>query len=585
MLIFRGLIDCLKLIEDKIRYALVLYFATNIFISISGVFLHVKLFMMQKSNFKENQELREEFFKVLELMLIYGQIFRGCGTSGICYNSIIAAAQLVYCLPNVIPQLNIFDYYRDSRSLTYLMAPEAECERVSFRIDRVLDNIIASNLNTTDLIIGQPYRNLTEIRCEIPNCHCGYSGFLREGSKYIKGQVKQDVTMNHLKNTKQNNLRSVAKEIFLANLQDQLKHLVKLKSKKKTIWPTNRCPQWAETMRYYWRIAHMVFFVGSWSFGVIVTYFGIISSFSLIKSLQFGEKYQEITLSDRLMGSNLYLITYLCIMMAVNPASVLFVNIVDIFKQLIFLRDKANRLSYEVYKLFSSRERLFPSNFIGGKFNDTNRDLSFELDKSAVELYICYIIFRSEMKACVKVVERALTQVASFIVIVVSIQTPFMKDIKSVQNTGVLLAILLIGLLCLVDTILVLCAAVNEYCIKHSRKIWSFIAFVERYNLEVFYSTQPLKTGVYQEPKYGLNTLQIKNRSTSTDFDFEYHLNSSITYHTMLLWRKLVMDQKFVQGSFICKLFGTFQVDYGNILKYNYWILSLIIFIMSGTNS
>lgn len=586
MLKLEKLIHYTKHIKDKLHFVLIFYFFTIFAFAINGVILHIRLFLIQQNLIvdSKNRELQIELIEILDLMLITGQIFRACGPVGIAFSSIIAAAVLVYCLPNLISQFNVFDHYRNNRPLDYLIAPEVECERISSRIDKILENIIESNLNIKALVLGQYEGELVENKLKNYNYRRKYSILdLSNELQVISQAMIYKINRCSLKLKQNNNHCSVARILFLANLQEQLRYLTRLKSEKERIWPTNRNPQWAETIKLIWRIGHMTWSIVVWLFGAFITSTAIESSFNSLEKSELGAKYQRITFLDRLVASNLHMLSYGCILMAVVPISVLSICLIDIFKHFLFLRDKVDELGYKLNKLYKSRDRLHSRYSVVENFDHTKRDLHLECDKSAIELYICYVIFRYELKDCIGVAERAATQIVLFMVLIIVPIFPFMKLIMAGGDSVILLTIFVASLLVAVDYTLVMCAAVYAYCMKHTKKIWYFIAYAERYNMEAYYPLRSFK--INDDRKFQDNSTDNffdKDKTAIQNLDFDYHLHSFLTFHTLFLWRRLAMNEEIVPNNFICKLFGTFEVSYGSILKYNYWIVSIALVILTN---
>lgn len=595
----------LKMVEEKIRFLLAFYFIIVIVVSLYGVFLQTKLFLLQRKLVADKDPSSiSELTKVLDLMLFTGQIFRACGTVGISYGSIIAAAITIYCLPNVIPELKLFEYHKGNRCITYLIEPEEENIRADLRIDNFLQKVIESNINITTIVLGKLeecdlYFYFSKV-CSLGRQFDKLDGKIDENYlQMFKNQYEQtskqvgSLKVLRKRNESDNNIRysrfthslisgehqsvghfSIAKLRFIASHRDQLQCLIRLKFRKNKIWPSSRNPQWADEMKLAWRLAFGFGVVILWSFAELVSYFGVKASFNLIQLSQFGPEYQRITLVDRIVSFNIYFISYFCVLMSLTPSLTLFVSFIDIFKQFNLVESKVNQFRFSLGELDNSNNKHdLKNNLVIEKFNPTKRDLHFECDKSAIELYICYLMFRDELRASLDIAQKAATQTVSFVVIVTIPMLPFIGYILK-EDTGVLFT-MIIGFFLIVDAGLIVCAMVNSYCQRLSRKIWNLIAYAERYNLDAYNLSLLFRSN-------GKMLLKLDD-TILYNFDYEYHLHGFMTYHTMFLWRRLAVHDESISNHFICKLFGIFKVNYSSIIKYNYWFVSIALIIL-GTN-
>lgn len=613
--------------KDRTQLVLALYFIAVIFNSILGIILQAKLLIVTQNLARDvdNPEIKIEMIKILDLMLLTGQLFRGCGAIALCYNSIIAAGFIVYCLPNVIQALRVFDYSKESGSVAFFMEPDKETERTGLKIDKILNNIIESNMNLTKVVINKldedHYLGNNELPTEKADCFSlakkreklddsnGEEFFLKlidhqNASSQIKQRgslafSKEQNDSTHSKNIKPfikdhsrnkiSNFGSIAATIFLVSLQDQLEYLIKLKHNKRRIWPSNRNANWAKTIKLLGTLLNLVWLISMWLFSQFVSYLGVISSFEFIKSSGFGANYQRVTLMDRLMGSNVFLVGYFSVLMSCKPCRILFVTFLDMIEHFYFIKSKIGELNYKLYCL-RSESNLIDHNrlYITMKeYELTKKVLYQECDKSVVELYICYRIFKDELKSGMRLAQGVLSQTVSFNLIVVGPTLPFMSFIL-IGNAG-LVAIAVTILIFIAESTLTVCGAIHAYCLKYSRRIWSFIAFAEGYNLDTFNHISHFNQLKIFRKLYPINPSIFhnigNNKSNKYDFepDFDYHSQSFITYHTMFLWRQLATHEALIHDHSIVKLYGFLEVDYRSIIKYNYWIFSVILLVLSGT--
>lgn len=557
----------------------------------------------------KNANLKSELNKVLDLMLITGQLFRACGATGICYYLITVSALSVYCLPDVIPRLKFFDYLSGNRFVAYLIEPEIERNRASSRVDRFLNNVMESNVNITNIFASKLrgnnfyyyYKKICPSIIEsegslksIDNNQTKQSMKNPHKQNQIRGidserkfSIEKDDNLYYSRYTRSllrvNNGKNYCSIDFLARLQDQLKYLIKLKYKKHKIWPPCRDATWANQIKTLFKKFYTGALIMSWIFGHLIAYSVISSSFNLIKLSKFDAKYQRVTLFDRLSGVTTFLNCYICVLMSLTPTTILFICIIDILRHFAFVGSKVNQFCCRLKELDRLRHgSRFKHSIVAG-INHYRRDLYSEYDDYAIELYINYLIFRDEIRANIEVAQNAATQCVCFLLIFIVPIIPFVRSILR-EETGILTTITIVCFLT-VDLALLLCGKIHTNCLKQSRRIWNFIAYAENFNIEALNSTSLFKSKF----DYGHQNVLIRNSSgtdynTEDNLNYEYHLHGFMTYHTMLLWRRLAMHDELVLDQFICKLFGTFKINSRNILRYNYWLVSFVLIILNGTS-
>lgn len=605
---YKDLVSYSKVVGEKIRFMLILYFMAIVVFSLFGLVLQAKLFFLQqKLMIDKNPKLRFELKKVLDLMLVtHSQLFRACGPVGVAYYLIMIAGTIAYCLPNVIPELKLFDYLSENRSLAYLVEPEVESERASSRIDKYIQDVMESNVNVTAIALsklneGDLYNCSRTVRSfgrrfdeldgknddnyfQSIRSQCieirEQGGSLRTPKRVIvRETVQPRLAGSLIIKDRDENQHSIAKMLFLVNLRDQMQCLIRLGCRKEKIWPSGRNSNWAVQTKRMWKATYVAVFVIFWTFAQMVTFVGVSISLSSIESYSFDAEYRTITSMDRLSGSNVHIISYFCALFAATPLLVLFVNISEIFRQFSSVESKVNQFSYKLRKLDCSRNRSLFKYRKFREFHHMKRHLYFECDTSALELYISYMIFRGEMRANLKPAQLAATQNVTFILIVLVPMLAFIKYI--LLGETFIVATCMIVVLFSIDFGLLLCGAVHAHCFKYSRRIWALIAYAERYNLETFNMLHTFPSDF--DIEYQNNADFDMKKVIPNNFDYEYHLHGLLTFHTLSLWRRLAMHEELVPDHFICKLFGKFKVNYHAILRYNYWIISSVLVILNAS--
>lgn len=563
----------ITVIKSHLKNALAFYFVAVVFNSLIGIVLQARLLAIQEHEQQHQcnlsdetkQELHTEIIEILDLMLLTGQLFRAGGAIGICYNSIFAAANIVYCLPSVVTGLQVFEHVSGNGSVASLTGPEAESKRLSSRVNKILQDVIESNMNLLSIIIkridGLMELNQIESLDETKPS---------KGAEFSPGG---------------NKFRTVAASEFLADLQHQLHHLIRLKSQKHKIWTINRKTSPAAGIETLATRFDLAFVATVWTFAQFVVYYAVRLSFDDIRSFEFGGRYQNITAMDCFSVINIYLSTYFCPTNACSSFKALLINIMEMLEQFNPIRTKLTELRTILHQMLQLDQNKHETK---REYKLVKKDTYYECDKSAIELYVCYRIFRNEMQNSMKVAENILSQIVSMIIIIMIPTLPFSGYI--LKGNAIIFSTVMLFLICVANSSLLACGAINAYCLKHLKKMWYFIAFTERYNLDTFRSSQLANRPKFlkKRPKnfyYNFNydfEYQLHGLD-NCNFDFEYHLHGLATYHTMFLWRQLAREEELVQDHFVCKLFGIYEVNFRNIIKYNYWIVSITLVMLSGT--
>lgn len=592
--------------SGRMRFVLNVYSTAVVLISAIGLILQVRLVtLQQRIILDDNPDLQLKLRETLDLMLITGQLFRDCGAMGIGYYSLVVAAVLVYFIPSINPELKLFDYFRENRPLAYLMDPEGESKRARLIIDKYLQKIIRSNasaaaiavgeLNEGDLyeyfkkacVLGREFDELDKeiddnyfqlIEGEYTETHECRKRKLRSIEQCISRHMKVDTTLS--KSTlssrvhSSNDNHSIAKIKFLTAIRDQLQYLVRLKSNKRKIWMPYRNLTWATWVRKKYRIVGPVSYIALWTFAMHVAYSSVTSSYIEIKSSHFDMEYREITLPDQLTGLNYLYLGYFVSTASIDSLLLLMLTFLNIHEQFNVVDFKVSQFSRKLSQLTCLRQKTRLKYPVSGiELYRTKRDLYYECDTSALELYINYMIFEAEMKASIKKSQYVTDQFVSFLAISAGPILLYLRFVLLEKARDLTMVFILLFIWA--DLLLLISGYINSHCLKYTRRIWSLIAYAERYNLDAFNSRCLLRPEIYNgfpEIEDGIN------------LDHEYHLNSFLTYHTMRLWRQLATHQDLAADYFSFKLFGILEITYSSILRYNFWTISVALIILNASS-
>lgn len=546
-------------------------------------------YMWQRNSFdrtinpQERQVIEKRIYQLLDLMQQFGQIHREIGPIGIFYYAIIISGSITFYMIRVVSFEKIFNYVDAKSFVQYLIDPDKEEKIISERIDMYIRRITYSNLNFTESLKTQfshhePMKQLETggllnfkpvirtSKIEIPKT--------RGNSFLDKFKVEKPFSLTYC---------STEDTIFheLSRQREYLRHLSKDKS---SIWPQNRRPTWAFNLKRFWLILYLSINFNIWIPGEILCYVAGYLSHQSIKKSIWTENYRQLSLADRLSMSDYAIFVFVSTDLFYRPITILVTSIKDQMKHLSSLKWRMLNASKNIKQFAYWQNNLCDNSTNQRKLIEEERkELRFLCDKSAIEVYICYQLFRDDIQGTVKIAQSAANQYFTFVAISLFPVIIFFQDASKVQ-IGVPLGISLLIVLSL-NGAFWFCAALHSSCNRIAMHAWSFIAFAEGYNQDLqIYTRDHLLN--YQPPvPYSHCSCaldQISNLRASNEFDFTYYDKRSISPHTIMLWRRLVEHHDLIQSNFIARLYGIFKIDYAGVLKFNYLLLWLTIYTLNS---
>lgn len=556
---------------------------------------------------------------VQNIMLSFGQIYRVAGTPGISYYSAIFCTPVTYYFVKMVFDGKIFNYLNNNTLISYLIEPDLENERISKQIENCLHKVINSNINFTRSITNNESAELNESdhynylnrKSYTNKKHLNDGNFYRlqeqaipEASATIqienlKHRVKSisaaedEILANYRYDMYQVNKRRKFKcsdwfaRFTLVNcLAKQLSYLTVLSVFKTRVWPPNRNSIWADNIKSFWLKVYIISSSTFWLTGQVLIYFVNYTSLQPILANDSTKKddFHQLTLLDRILCAESHIHIYFILEWMVIPVTIIIIGIKDQMEHLLSMKPKLHK----VYKRTKRLERDFYNGKVLMKENfnvldeQLKNDLQFECDKEAIELYISYQIFREDVEALFEVTRQVISQGVSQMGLTL---IPLLIFFRGIPDHLVIIFPLSVSFILMVlNGSLCVSAALNTACRQVSKSARSFVAFAEGH-ICYRYALLSKQLSIFKNIHSNYNaTVGFKNfevvskNSNKIEIDCEYYYNSSISPHTILLWRRLVKNNKFLDDKLVCKLYRIFRINYGMILRFNYWLISLALF-------
>lgn len=585
--------DLAKGVESfKFNYATVEFTICNIYFVYFGLrtLFHLILqciYLSPRETFISNmlEKCLISFESLKNFMVTTGQAYRGIGTTGIFYYSILFLSLVFFHIRNLIPGKQVFDYFEHNNFIKFMRTPEIEVKRIYRQIDFHLKCITKSNIEFTRKLMRESIMD-EERDIGMPNI------IVSGGMKKLSYRAKKVFDNTGYKPATHNNdhpdkeAKRVSylssKDILLYSLSNQLRHLNELSVDKYKVWPPNRNPIWAEDIKRFWITLDRNSAIFFWFVGQVcccsITYLAYLSLSDFSGEY---EKQEEFSFLDRFTCAEYSVYVYIGIDWFFMPLTVTVAAIRD---QLLFIRIFPLKLLNicKQLKQIQSVNGDKEVRFENIKFN--NNSLSYlvqskfelinEIDREALELYIGYRLFRDDVRSSLLLAQHSLNKNIFFIVTSLMITLTFYNGIRASHWTPFLVTILFI--IMTTNAALCMLAALHASCTHITWLVWNFVACVENYSLD-----QTL-TNDLDHQKIG----NLKSLNLSPNFlkriDFDYLINNPINPHTLLLWRRLLEHHELIAEQYTCKVFGLFKMDYNCILKFNYWLVSVSLFVLAN---
>lgn len=551
-----------------------------------------------------NQDLSYDMLQrkkfIEDLMLATGHIHRTTSGIGIFAYALYFLSNCCLYMTRFVHSFDFLTYLNQNRLILFLRDPDKETFEISVRFNECLRVLIESNVNFTRMLVNKctdessvEDEDFTELESNFHKSFAevksGNTSIISPMSEFITFISKRRFPESWAQQESFDVEDSMARSHVTSSLIRQRDFLIQLAFKKTedTIWPANRTLLWLEKSKLFWKITYFSASLYGWVMG---EFFTILSPYVVKASLMnsnLDEKYREFTVLDRLASAEYCIFVYFAIDWYLVPFTVLILNMCDQLKAMESINIKVRQLVRKIVKLERQREfyldnlKANSTNTISHeKFEQDKYELELECDKEALELYISYQLFRFEAKSSIGSSRFAIAKNLSFFLLTMITSITYCGN--STQGRHYVHAVLIL-------TLIIVNVSFCSYAVIKARyKLLSKVACLivgldENYNqFQYLTSVKNVDEDHACELSNVTSSLiansRDKNNMTPGRVDFIYFSNGALSPHTKFLWRRLIENQDAVIDSFKCKFYGILEVDYGNILKFNYWAISCLLF-------
>lgn len=632
------------------KYIVLVYYGIALLRSSTHLILQCAFLRLHESSINETNLVRKEiidskleYFK--DFMLIIGQIHRGSGANGVFFYSICFSGTIIFLIFGNIFSERVFNHTKSNRFILFLKNYKSEQEQINLRIDGFINYIIHSNVNFRIAITGLVNENQNKLiysrimenstvdkdkfsgRTSLKSINSSSyvnldqsnstNSILRKGgSNVYKFEDEQQRLLQQNKTNNDDNFNHNPIERYLLNaLSRQLNFLIELRYSKKRVWPQNRLPHLIPKWKRRWCNIFFPMLIMTYAFSQVCCIIGYSLANNSLLNSNLEEKYKKFNLSDRIALADYHLFVLCSTEAFIIPPLILAFSVCDQLENMKLIKFKLFRLCERIkrHELILQEQIKNELNFsplhhpVNYKdirlYEQERRDLQFECDKEALELYILYQISRKELKSVVKLAECLANQNLIFLAISIIPSLFFFKHITE-HGLSILVIVLALIIICM-NCFLCICAALQKSCSQLSKYAKLFVTFSEGNNHQMYlanlkqfksrailHSNNSSTYGQQQThadtsidnttfKRTTTTTIQQDQTKTMLDIDFNYYSHGYITPHTLLLWRRLTEIHDASNNEFVCKLYNMFELTYCGVLKLNYWFISIALYILT----
>lgn len=530
--------------------------------------------------------------EIHKIMYLIGQIYRGTKTSGIFYYSLFVASSLTFFAMQSVSGGRISEFYENNSFIEFIRDPDEHNKRISQRIKDCVERIINSNLNFTKAIILQ-HRELSSGRKDkFTFEHSAYTGgFLSNLCVSHNHSARIDRILPQRNRSQVLSFRSqpsalpgdiAAKDRVIFGMAKQLEYLNDFSRVEREVWPGNRNKSWERHLKRLWLKMYLILTPLIWLSGEACVLVSLYLAFQAFKDGTVSEKFNTISFIDRLCSADYCFYAFFGAESFLAPFLILVIGILDQTKCLTSLTPKFSDLSKKKKQL----EQLDYLGDLSKELEKAKRELMFECDRRALNLYICYQLFQDDIRSIIILAQKIIGLYVTFTVLSLVPTFIYYRSIP-VHHLPIFLT-LSISLITSINMTFCWCAVLNASCRRTIKMAWSLIGIVEGYNRECY------SAYIDQMPRSKFTRLSDLRSSVfygDETFcpvpvrDFEYSSRSCVTPHSILLWRRLVSKEDIVKEKFTCRLYNRINIDFTGILRTNYWVVSSILFVLTSHNN
>lgn len=444
-------------------------------------------------------------------------------------------------------------------------------------------------------------------------------GFVIEESKNLlieQINYQQEGRLNH--DDKANKRRS---SLQLRELATQYAYLIRLIGDKSNIWPPNRDEKWRKTSCTNWFYMYLMTSCFTFSIMQFCTIIAIkigtdstqdtLDNYSIKHSLRNEIKLQheiELRLIERFSMIEEHLFVWFAINWFAMPLTLLVSTLFDQARHLYHLRKKFENFiarAHEFKELELTQRSCRHKREFGNIINRLDELTEFEFDNEALELYISFQIFCNELSSTFELARFILNQNVCFVIFSV---LPILCYIKHIPSSHYrLFVIFYVCIMLVINGAFYTCGSINASCIKVSKLIWTILASVMQPGTTIginrnTINQRPIKRSNKNiissnndddKASSATNKIDVVIKDESNNFKdaieklkkisskYNRRTRATISSHTLLLWHKLARNHELLLEKFECQILGILKLQYTSIIKFNFWLVSLVLIFLT----
>lgn len=425
--------------------------------------------------------------------------------------------------------------------MNYIKDPIQESAQISLELDRIIDQVILSNLNHAQTMRKNFWRE---------NLVGGNPASSYASNKLSMERRRQSSQRPRLLSFAIMKADTGEYQTQLILLSDQLDYLEKLKNDKSSIWPSNRNTSWAKTISFIRNALYFTLAINVYICTIYATYhiLQVYHNYRIAKNIHHPR-----TFARSLFLINLMSIPHLCNHVSTTDFSGQMIAMVDLVK---LSNDPC--LTINRFLNYASRMRLYLSMDPVNISDNVLRDIRSDCDRLATKAYIQmrYFLLRSEYLMKQFSTATAKTMIPPWVVLVLGLFTDYNKEDMAHELH------LAVPIMVIFGAVINLGLSFHAYVSKRLKK--NFMKSVSLYGCltEVFHegnkSSYPGESG---------QTKDVANsRRTIT------------SHHTSELWFRLIADEPMVSKKLAIHIFGALKINYKFVIQLNILSTSVCMF-------
>lgn len=372
------------------------------------------------------------------------------------------------------------------------------------------------------------------------------------------------------------------------SMRDQREYLLAVKQNKMLVWPHERSMR-RRSFYIKWWLALTIFdtFVALILAHAVYYYLHVAAAEAIKERCLVKQRHTEcgFTQIERLSLISDHLFAYTSVMNTSAPLSSLMVLYYDAMSTLFRLRRDMQTLRMKIRNNGTSADQDVILKYGGrmkdlcGMYNSTTgqfrrlmRIAWLECDRRMLHTYILIRLFIEDMRITIDYAQVHLDRMALVIImsgLCISMSLPAIRpDHLSLYISAGL------SIYAACNFVSLLAAALHASCLQANKQIWSLVASTVVRPRRLDYDEYLIENG--KGEKLREDTVTIRSEHLA------HLVVDCVTYHSSLLWYKLVANDYHVSTQGQVKLFGLYKLTYGGVLGINYWMTTFIMLYMTG---